>query len=121
MDREILKATLAEDTSSAQQNTIQQRQEIINNLIDSSVPIKIERGTRNLIIAMEELSELQKEISKTIRGKFDKIGVIEEIIDVEHSIDVIKNIFQITDEELEKIRFAKLEQIKARCKDNNFT
>lgn len=122
MDRKILQEKLTENVLSDQQlDTLEQKEEIINNLIESSVPVDVERGTRNLIIGMEELSELQKELSKAIRGKLDRVGLIEEIVDVEHTIDVIKNVFQISNQELEKVRFIKLEQIKAKCKDNNFT
>lgn len=121
MDRELLKEKLVSQTSEDYQyDTLRHSNEIINNLISSSAPIDNIRGIRNLIIAMEELSELQKEISKAIRGKIDRVGLLEEIIDVEHSIDVLKNIYDISDEELNKIKFAKLEQIKAKCKDNHF-
>lgn len=122
MDRKILQEKLTENVLSDQQlDTLEQKEEIINNLIESSAPIEVKRGIRNIIIGMEELSELQKELSKAIRGKLDRVGLIEEIVDVEHTIDVIKNVFQISNQELEKVRFIKLEQIKAKCKDNNFT
>lgn len=121
MDRKVIQEKLSENILSDNQlATLKQKETIIDNLIESSIPIDIERGTRNLIIGMEELSELQKEISKAIRGKLDRIGLIEEIIDVEHIIDVLKNIFQISNQELERVRYIKLEQIKAKCKDNNF-
>lgn len=121
MDRKVIQEKLSENISSDNQlATLKQKETIIDNLIESSIPIDAERGTRNLIIGMEELSELQKEISKAIRGKLDRIGLIEEIIDVEHTIDVLKNIFQISNQELERVRYIKLEQIKAKCKDNNF-
>lgn len=121
MDRKVIQEKLSENILLDNQlNTLKQREEIIDNLIESSVPVDIKRGTRNLIIGMEELSELQKEISKAIRGKLDRIGLIEEIIDVEHTIDIIKNVFNISDQELERIRYIKLEQIKAKCKDKKF-
>lgn len=121
MDRKVIQEKLSENILSDNQlATLKQKETIIDNLIESSIPIDVERGTRNLIIGMEELSELQKEISKAIRGKLDRIGLIEEIIDVEHTIDVLKNIFQISNQELERVRYIKLEQIKAKCKDNNF-
>lgn len=122
MDRKILQEKLTENVLSDQQlDTLEQKEEIINNLIESSAPIEVKRGIRNLIIGMEELSELQKELSKAIRGKLDRVGLIEEIVDVEHTINVIKNVFQISNQELERMRYIKLEQIKTKCKDNNFT
>lgn len=40
-------------------------------------------GNRNqLIVAIEELSELQKELTKCLRGQSDKISVSEEMADV---------------------------------------
>ena len=121
MDRKVIQEKLSENILLDNQlNTLKQREEIIDNLIESSVPVDIKRGTRNLIIGMEELSELQKEISKAIRGKLDRIGLIEEMIDVEHTIDVIKNVFNISNQELEKVRYVKLEQIKAKCRDKKF-
>lgn len=41
---------------------------------------------KNKIIAMEELAELAKEISKDIRGKGDLFGLVEEIADVQFGI-----------------------------------
>lgn len=122
MDRKILQQKLTENILSDQKSrTLKQKEEIIDKLIESSAPIEVKRGIRNLIIGMEELSELQKELSKAIRGKIDRVGLIEEIIDVEHTINVIKNVFQISNQELERMRYIKLEQIKTKCKDNNFT
>ena len=60
------------------------------------------RGHRNLIIAMEELSELQKEISKELRGKGDSTAILEELADVSIVIYYIKEICGITDDALNK-------------------
>lgn len=53
------------------------------------------------VVAMEELSELIKELSKDIRGKSKKNAIIEEIADVLIMIDQIKIIKDIADEEVE--------------------
>ena len=57
------------------------RKSIKSNLRDGNP-----RGHRNLIIVMEELSELIKEISKELRGKGDKYNILEELADVQLGI-----------------------------------
>ena len=68
---------------------------VIKNSVETSTPIEIPRGERNLITVMEELSELQKEISKSLRGKGDRVSLIEEYADVMISLLYIKDIFNI--------------------------
>ena len=55
-----------------------------------------------MVIAMEELAELQQAISKGIRGKLDKDNLTEEIADVYIVLDWIKSYFSIDGEELAK-------------------
>jgi hypothetical protein len=68
-------------------------------------------GYHNIIIAQEELSELQQEISKALRGKPDMIGIIEELADATIALDYIKEIFDITDRELYMARCIKLRRL----------
>lgn len=53
-----------------------------------------------LVVCMEELSELTQAISKEIRGKDSRNNVIEEIADVLICIEIIKQVFEITDEDI---------------------
>lgn len=53
-------------------------------------------------IAMEECAELQKEISKQIRGYGDAYGLLEEIADVHIILMYLQTIFEYTDEEIQK-------------------
>lgn len=46
-----------------------------------------------LVIAMEEMAELQKELSKAIRGNADADYITEELADVEIMLEQIKMIF----------------------------
>ena len=55
-----------------------------------------------MVIAMEELAELQQAISKGIRGKLNKDNLTEEIADVYIVLDWIKMYFSVNDEELAK-------------------
>ena len=50
--------------------------------IEKSPDIEPKPGTRNLIIAMEELNELSQQVSKFVRGRGDYICLVEEIADV---------------------------------------
>ena len=60
------------------------------------------RGHRNLIIANEELSELQKEVSKELRGKGDSTAILEELADVSLAMRYIKEVCGISDDALNK-------------------
>ena len=57
--------------------------------------------TLQQVVAMEELAELQKELSKMIRGKGSIINLVEEIADVLIMIDQLKIIHEISDQEIE--------------------
>lgn len=56
----------------------------------------------DLVVAMEELSELTKEISKALRDKLNIENMIEEIADVEIVVDKLKKKFNISDKDIEK-------------------
>ena len=71
------------------------------------------RGHRNLIIVMEELSELTKEISKELRGKGDKTNILEELADVQLGIYYVQEICGITDSDLAKAINVKIERLKS--------
>lgn len=53
-------------------------------------------------VCMEEMAELQQQISKQIRGYKDKYGLLEEMADVYISLKLLESIFHITPEEMEK-------------------
>ena len=52
------------------------------------------------VVAIEELSELQKEISKMIRGKGSIIHLVEEIADVKIMLKQLMMIHEISDKEV---------------------
>ena len=76
--------------------------DVLINSIDSNLGDGNPRGHRNLIIVMEELSELSKEISKELRGKGDNINILEELADVQLCIWYIQEICGINDINLQK-------------------
>ena len=63
-----------------------------------------------LIVATEELSELQKELCKTLRGKMNIDNIAEEIADVEIMLSQLHIIFNI-DYDIEKQKQTKLERL----------
>ena len=65
-------------------------------------------GFYNIIIVIEELSELTKELTKALRDKGSVVGIVEELADVSLGIDYIKEVFDITDKELEYARSIKI-------------
>ena len=76
--------------------------EVLIDSIDSNLKDGNPRGHRNLIIVMEELAELSKEISKELRGKGDAISILEELADVQLCIYYIQEICGISNDTLYK-------------------
>lgn len=66
------------------------------------------------IVAMEEMAELQKEVSKQLRGLSDRDGILEEIADVMIVLGNIKSLQGITEDELKRAVEIKLERILAK-------
>lgn len=99
---------------------INSRASIIKNMIDCPTyhTNKIERGHMNLIVGMEELAELQQEISKALRGKLNRNGLIEEMVDVEHTLMCLKDIYNISEEELNRARYIKANRINKRIEES---
>ena len=125
MDRQKLKESIVNAENNSDFDLIlsnDKKREVIDNMINftSSKDQNNERGHRNLIIAMEEHSELTKEISKSLRGEYDQLGLMEEIVDVEHVIMTLCNVFNISEDELNKIRYVKTKRIIDRVDSGEF-
>ena len=69
-------------------------------------------GFHNTVIVIEELSELTKELTKALRDKGSVVGIVEELADVSLGIDYIKEVFDITDKELEYARSIKIAELQ---------
>ena len=73
------------------------------------------------VVCMEELSELSQAISKEIRGIGDRSNLVEEIADVTICLEILKQIFAVTNVELEEwVKFKQernLKRIKYEKKD----
>ena len=64
-----------------------------------------------MVVAIEECSELQKEIVKIIRKKGDLTNLAEEIADVEIMLEQLKLIFTVHDKVIEQ-KGRKIERLK---------
>lgn len=71
-----------------------------------------ESGYNNVVIIIEELAELQKELTKALRNKETITGILEELADVAIGVDYIKEIFDITDKEFEYAKSIKMMELK---------
>lgn len=88
--------------------------EVMKQSVDSNLKDGNPRGHRNLIIVMEELSELSKEISKELRGKGDQYNILEELADVQLGIYYVQEVCGISNDDLHKainIKAKRLEKI----------
>lgn len=59
-------------------------------------------GDKQVIVAIEELSELQKELCKYLRGKGNVENITEELADVQIMINQMQLLFKIDSYDLEQ-------------------
>jgi hypothetical protein len=72
---------------------------------------------KQMIVAIEELSELQKELTKNLRGKDNLDALAEEIADVEIMLAQLRIIFPDIHERVDRWKVFKLNAIEALCVD----
>lgn len=84
-----------------------------DNMMSNILALDLKNTKKNeiYIVAMEELSELQKEISKELRGQGDRDGILEELADAMIVCGNIMNLQEITDNELRTAVSIKLDRI----------
>ena len=66
-----------------------------------------------IAVMMEEMSGLQKELCKYLRGKYSLANIAEEIADVEIMIEQMKMLFCCADD-VHDVRRRKVERLKER-------
>lgn len=71
------------------------------------------------LMAIEEISELTKEICKDFRGKLDREHLIEEMADVLIMLDQMLLLYKISGEEVGLMRIKKVERLKERLEKQN--
>jgi NTP pyrophosphatase (non-canonical NTP hydrolase) len=75
----------------------------------------VQYGMHNqCVVAVEELSELQKEICKALRGQPNKENMTEELADCWIVIEQLKMMFNITDADVQKVVWQKTTRLKER-------
>lgn len=70
------------------------------------------------LMAIEEMSELTKEICKDFRGMLDREHLIEEIADVTITIYQLLMMYEIGDNEIQQMCERKMERLKERLEDS---
>ena len=90
----------------------------VHYMIDNTSVAPNVRGRKTLVIVMEELAELSKEVSKAYRDKVDYFNLLQEMGDVLICMDSLQDIFGISDEDLQKAKNVKLAINMQRVKDN---
>ena len=78
----------------------EQIRELTNKSIDSTILEDKFRGESQLIITIEELNELSQQITKVLRGKYDKVHLLEEFVDVFLTLGSLKEVLNISDKEI---------------------
>lgn len=63
-------------------------------------------------VIMEELAELSQQVSKDLRGKGDKVCILEELADVAINVKIAQKLYGISDEKLERAMTVKLERTR---------
>ena len=66
-----------------------------------------------IVVMMEEMSELQKELCKNLRGRGSIEHIAEEIADVEIMLEQMKMLFLCADD-VRDVRRRKVERLKVR-------
>lgn len=70
-------------------------------------------SAQQIAMVFEEMSELQKELCKYLRGKYSPANIAEEIADVEIMLEQMKMLFCCTDD-VRNERRRKVERLKER-------
>ena len=74
-------------------------------------------SAQQIAMVFEEMSELQKELCKYLRGKYSPANIAEEIADVEIMLEQMKMLFCCTDD-VRNERRRKVERLKGRLDEH---
>ena len=70
------------------------------------------------VVAIEELSELTKELTKQIRGKGNHEHLVEEVADVLICVKQVKEMYNISEDELAETVRKKVSRLHKRMKED---
>ena len=94
--------------------------EVLRGSYRPLTPQQNKNGTLNLVITMEELGELQQQVSKFIRGKDNHYELLEEVADAYFVLGYIRDICGLSDEEVTKAINIKLNRQAKRNQEETF-
>ena len=94
---------------------------MLNDLQKNALVKALEKfgSISELIITVEELSELQKEVTKQLRNEGKMENLVEEMADVYIVMEYLKMIFAITDDDINKEVEKKLNRLENRLNSEN--
>lgn len=75
--------------------------------------------SNQMIVAIEEMTELSKELIKAMRGKGDLNKLLEEYTDVTIMLEQVKQLYNFKDEDISKVKHAKLKRLEERFLNND--
>lgn len=74
--------------------------------------IEASGGKHACIISLQELSELSVEVTNSLRDKIDEFGLLEELADAMISIECIRQVHDISEEQLSRAVNVKLGRVE---------
>lgn len=86
----------------------------MNNRLELYQKLISKYGDKQVVVAIEELSELQKELCKYLRGKLDGCNLVEEIADVQIMLEQMIILFGIEKSAIDFIINQKLQRTEER-------
>ena len=95
--------------------------EMLNDLQKNALVKALEKfgSISELIITVEELSELQKEVTKQLRNEGKMENLVEEMADVYIVMEYLKLIFAINDEDIKTEIAFKIDRLMSRLGEEN--
>ena len=108
MDRDQFKKELTNATTITKYSI----EEALKVIHDKTAPLQdtaCSRDSRQKLITIEELCELAIEISRTLRGRGDMTGLLEEMADAHIILANIQRIHGISDEDISRAIRVKIE------------
>lgn len=94
---------------------------MLNDLQKNALVKALEKfgSISELIITVEELSELQKEVTKQLRNEGKIENLVEEMADVYIVMEYLKLIFAINDEDIKTEIAFKIDRLMSRLGEEN--
>ena len=94
---------------------------MLNDLQKNALVKTLEKfgSISELIITVEELSELQKEVTKQLRNEGKMENLVEEMADVYIVMEYLKLIFAINDEDIKTEIAFKIDRLMSRLGEEN--